>query len=114
MSYRIDFSSVAKAEADAAFMSFAQFTTPERAQSWYQGLITAISSLKVMPRRCALARENAFFNREIRQLIYGQGRHTYRITFTILEDQKEPTVRILNIRNAAQKTIGEPEEEDEL
>jgi hypothetical protein len=88
MSYRIDFSSVAKAEADAAFMSFARFTTPERAE--------------------ALARENAFFSQEIRQLIYGQGQHTYRIVFTILEDQKQPTVRILNIRNAAQRTLGEP------
>jgi hypothetical protein len=49
MSDRIDFSSVAKAEADAAFMSFARFTTPERAQSWYQGLIKAITSFKIMP-----------------------------------------------------------------
>jgi plasmid stabilization system protein ParE len=114
MTYRIDFSSVAKAEADAAFMSFARFTTPERAQSWYQGLIKAIASLKVMPRRCALARENAFFSQEVRQLIYGQGQHTYRIVFTILEDQKQPAVRILNIRNAAQRTLGEPEDEDEL
>jgi plasmid stabilization system protein ParE len=114
MSDRIDFSSVAKAEADAAFMSFARFTTPEQAQSWYQGLIKAIASLKAMPRRCGLARENAFFSQEIRQLIYGQGQHTYRITFTILEDQKASIVRILNIRNAAQRTLGEPEEEDEL
>ncbi len=45
MSYRIDFSSVAKAEADAAFLSFCQYTTPDRAQAWYQGLIKAISSL---------------------------------------------------------------------
>jgi hypothetical protein len=33
MTYRIDFSS--KAEADAAFVNFAQFTTPDRAQAWY-------------------------------------------------------------------------------
>ena len=32
MTYRIDLSSVAKAEADAAFLSFAQYTTPDRAQ----------------------------------------------------------------------------------
>ncbi len=112
MSYRIDFSSVAKAEADAAFMSFSRFASPERAQAWYQGLIKAISSLKVMPRRCALARENAFFSQEIRQLIYGQGQHTYRIVFTVLDDQKQPTIRIISIRNAAQRALGEPEEEE--
>ncbi|BAY61377.1 plasmid stabilization system protein [Calothrix brevissima NIES-22] len=112
MRYRIDFSSIAKAEADTAFLNFSQFTTPERAQAWYQGLIDAIVSLQEMPRRCPLAREDAFFSQEIRQLLYGQGKQTYRILFTVLEDQAIPTVRILHIRHAAQKTIGEPEVED--
>lgn len=51
MTYRIDFSSVAKAEADAAFLILSQFTTGERAQTWYQGLIDAIVSLQKMPQR---------------------------------------------------------------
>jgi hypothetical protein len=33
MMYRIDFSSVAKAEADAAFLSFSQFTAADRSQA---------------------------------------------------------------------------------
>jgi len=45
MTYRIDFSSKAKAGADAAFLSFFQFTTADRAQLRYQGLIKAIVSL---------------------------------------------------------------------
>jgi plasmid stabilization system protein ParE len=111
MSYRIDFSSVAKAEADAAFLSFSQVTAPDRAQAWYQSLIKAIASLQEMPRRCPLARENAFFSQEVRQMLYGRGRHTYRILFTILDDQAIPVVRILHIRNAAQRTMGEPEDD---
>jgi plasmid stabilization system protein ParE len=113
MSYRIDFSSVAKAEADAAFLSFSQYTTPERAQDWYQGLIKAISSLQEMPRRCGIAREDALFSQEIRQLLYGRGKSTYRILFTVLDDQLVPTVRILHVRNALQKAIGEMEDEIE-
>lgn len=112
MTYRIDFSSKAKAEADAAFMNFAQFTTPESAQAWYQGLIKAISSLQEMPRRCSLARENALFSQEIRQLLYGSGKTTYRILFTVLDNQPTPTVRILHIRNAVQRAIGEPQDEE--
>ncbi|MGB3641693.1 MAG: hypothetical protein WBA39_29575 [Rivularia sp. (in: cyanobacteria)] len=54
MTYRVDFSSIAKAEADAAFLNFSGFTTAERAQIWYQGLINAIVSLQEMPRRCAI------------------------------------------------------------
>ena len=112
MTYHIDFSSVAKAEADAAFLILSQFTTGERAQTWYQGLINAIVSLQKMPQRCPIAREDAFFTQEIRQILYRQGKQTYRILFTVLEDQTIPTVRFLHIRHAAQKTIGEPEVED--
>ena len=109
MTYRVDLSSVAKAEADAAFLSFSQYTTPEQAQRWYQGLIKAISTLRTMPRRCPVARENAFFSQEIRQLLYGKDQHTYRILFTVLDEQTTPTVRVLHIRNAAQRTLGEEE-----
>jgi plasmid stabilization system protein ParE len=55
MTYRIDLSSIAKAEADAAFLRFSEYTTPERAQDWYQGLFKAFASLSTMPRRCAIA-----------------------------------------------------------
>ena len=111
MTYRVDLSSVAKAEADAAFLSFSQYTTAEQAQIWYQGLIKAIGSLQVMPRRCAIARENDFFSQEIRQLTYGKGRHTYRILFTVLDDLVQPTVRVLHVRNASQQTLGDVDKE---
>ncbi|MEM1280477.1 MAG: type II toxin-antitoxin system RelE/ParE family toxin [Cyanobacteria bacterium P01_H01_bin.152] len=113
MTYRIDLSSVAQAEADAAFLSLTQYTTPERAQAWYQGMMKAISSLKTMPRRCPVARESAFFSQEIRQLLYGQGKHRYRILFAILDDHPTPTVWILHIRNVAQRAIGEPDDAEE-
>lgn len=66
-----------------------------------------------MPRRCAIAREDALFSQEIRQLLYGRGKSTYRILFTVLDDQPTPTVRILHVRNALQKAIGELEDEVE-
>ena len=113
MTYRIDLSSVAQAEADAAFLSFTQYTTPERAQDWYQGLIKAIASLKTMPRRCPVARESAFFSQEIRQLLYGKGKYSYRILFTVLDNHPLPTVRILHIRNVAQRAIGDPDGAEE-
>jgi len=112
MTYRVDVSSTAKAEADAAFLNFSQYASPERAKDWYQQLITAIASLKIMPRRCPMARENTFFSQEIRQLLYGQSKNTYRILFTVLDDQPTPTVRVLHIRSAAQLAIGEADDLD--
>jgi plasmid stabilization system protein ParE len=109
VSYHIDFSSKAKAEADGAFLRLNQILGTELAQEWYQGLIKAIASLREMPRRCSLAREDAFFSQEIRQLLYGRGKMTYRIVFMVLDDLSIPTVRILHIRSATQRL---PEENE--
>jgi hypothetical protein len=67
-----------------------------------------------MPKRCPLARENEHFSQDIRQLIYGKGRNSYRILFTVLEGQEVPTVRILHIRHAVQQTFGESLEEPKI
>ena len=107
MKYRIEISSVAEAEADSAFLRLSQVTSPTQASQWYAGLLQAIESLSQLPKRCHLARENEYFSQEIRQLLYGRGRNSYRILFTILEEQEGATVRILHIRHASQQTLGE-------
>jgi plasmid stabilization system protein ParE len=113
MKYRIEISSVAEAEADHAFLRLSQVTSLSQASRWYSGLIQAIESLSEMPRRCPFARENQYFSQEIRQLLYGRGRNSYRVLFTILEEQDVATVRVLHIRHASQQTIGEkPEKPD--
>ena len=110
MKYRIEISSVAEADADRAFLSLSQLTSPVTASQWHCGLLEAIESLSFMPNRCPLARENEYFSQEIRQLIYGRGRTRYRILFTILESEQVSKVRILYIRHSSQQTIGEEPE----
>jgi plasmid stabilization system protein ParE len=113
MNYRIQISSVAEAEADSAFLRLSQISSSVKASQWYAGLLEAIASLSQMPKRCPLARENEYFSQELRQLLYGQGRNSYRVIFTILEEQDISTVRILHIRHAYQQTIGEDPELEE-
>ena len=67
-----------------------------------------------MPKRCPLARENKYFSQEIRQILYGRGRNSYCILFTIVEGKDVSTVRILHIRHAAQQTLGESQESGEI
>lgn len=110
MTYLIEISSVAEAEADSAFLLLSQMTSPEKAREWYEGLLKAIESLSAMPKRCPIARENQYFSKEIRQLLYGKGRNSYRIIFTIAEGEDVSAVRILHIRHAAQQTLGENQE----
>ncbi|WP_375498989.1 type II toxin-antitoxin system RelE/ParE family toxin [uncultured Nostoc sp.] len=111
MKYRIEISSVAEFETDSAFLRLSQVTSPSKASQWYAKLLQAIDSLSQMPKRCPLALENEYFSREIRQLLYGGGRNSYRILFTILEGQEVSTVRILHIRHAAQEILGENPDE---
>lgn len=90
MRYCIEISSVAEAEADNAFLRLSQFISPDKARQWYDGLLRAIKSLSQMPKRCPIARENKYFSQEIRQLLYGRGRDSYRILFTIVEGEEYP------------------------
>ncbi|NEO57255.1 MAG: type II toxin-antitoxin system RelE/ParE family toxin [Okeania sp. SIO3B5] len=113
MKYQIEISSVAEAEADTAFQWLCQVASIETARHWYQELLKTIESLSEMPKRCPLARENDYFSQEIRQLIYGRGRNSYRIIFTIVESQEVSRVRIIHIRHAAQQTIGEAKDNSE-
>lgn len=111
MKYRIEISSVAEAQADSAFLRLSQVTSSTKASQWYAGFLQAFESLSEMPKRCSLARENQYFSLEIRQLLYGRGRNSYRILFTIVEGKEVSTVRILHIRHATQQTLGEDPEE---
>lgn len=110
MKYGIEISSVAEAEADSVFLRLSQVMSSAQASQWYLGLLQAIESLSHMPKRCPLARENEYFSQEIRQLLYGKGRNSYRILFTILAEQEVSTIRILHIRHSTQKTLGEDPE----
>ncbi len=44
MSFQVEISSVAKAEADAALLLIAQLTSVEQGQKWYSDLIRVISN----------------------------------------------------------------------
>lgn len=94
------------------FYAYLKSLLRQKVNQWYAGLLEAIASLSQMPKRCPLARENEHFSQEIRQLLYGQGRNSYRVIFTILEVQDISTVLILHIRHAYQQTIGEDPESD--
>lgn len=113
--YRIEVSDTADAEAEEAFLWLVG-RSPERAGRWYEGLLLAYQSLVRFPARCPLAPENDMFEAvEVRQLLYGTGRTTYRILFSIMEGtQDEPgTVRILHVRHAARRRLGQRGQGDE-
>lgn len=101
MAFRVEISLQAKQDADAILDWLIEQYAGEAGLRWYQRLEAAIQSLANMPERCPLAPENAAVPFEMRQLLYGRGRHRYRILFTIDGNR----VIILRIRRPGQQLL---------
>lgn len=101
--YRVLFAPEARDEALAAAAYIASHS-PLNAARWYEGLERTIKTLSSMPRRCPVAPESAALGQDLSHCIY----KSHRIVFRIEDDSR--TVRILHVRHAKQRAIGEPGE----
>lgn len=78
-------------------------------------MFAAISSLATLPRRCVLAREERFFLREVRQLVFRgtAGSAAYRVLFRVADGgQDAPTVFVLHVRHSARVPLTRAEARD--
>lgn len=85
------------------------------AQEWQEGLFAAIASLATLPYRCALAREERLFLREVRQYLFREaaGGAAYRVLFRVADGGPDaPTISILHVRHGAQAAIMRAEARD--
>jgi plasmid stabilization system protein ParE len=72
---------------------------PRNAAVWLRKLYEDVYSLRTMPERCGLIRENDAFEEDVRQLLH----FSHRIIFTVDEDQS--VVKVHAIRHAAQDEL---------
>lgn len=108
MIFRIEFTDVADMEVQDAFLWLLGRSLVQ-AGRWQEGLEKAVNSLAEFPTRCPLAPEHAIFDVEVRQMLY----RSYRILFTLVDtdqDGSADTVRILHVRHAARRWLGEESE----
>lgn len=101
--YRVEPTDKALVDAGEAYF-WINAQSESAALRWYEGLMKAFQSLGENPPRCPLAPESAFFEEEIRRLVYSK----YRILFTV-EGEK---VFVLRVRHGAQEFL-RPEDEEE-
>jgi hypothetical protein len=99
--YRVILQPEALAAIDEAFSRF-QLSHLDFARQWVKGVWEAIRSLETLPLRCPLARENPYFEEEVRHLLYRQSSTVYRIIFTIVKDD---TVSVVSVRHTAQEGL---------
>jgi plasmid stabilization system protein ParE len=100
MSYTVIVMPAAQKEMDEAY-EWLVSQTLQHAPPWYNGLLDSMYSLENSPARCPLAPESKDSPEEIRQLLYGDKRHAYRILFCIRENR----VLILHIRHTARNPL---------
>lgn len=98
--YRIAVSAAARADLHR-ISDYSEAQVPHLADRWLGGLVAAIDSLAVNPGRCGIAPETAFFDEELRHLIYGRRRRSsYRIVFRI--DTVARVIEIVRVLHGAQ------------
>lgn len=104
MAFRVDIAPSALQDAEDAYL-WIKAHAPSTAGDWYEGLLEAIFSLENFPLRCPLAPESQDIGKEIRQLLYGKRRRSYRILFGLSRDETtgDEVVRIYRIRHHAQR-----------
>ena len=96
--------SQAELELAGAALWWSENRDPDQAFRWLEGFEAAISALADNPGKCPLAREDAEFDFELRQLNYGLSpKPTHRALFRV--DEAERLVRVLSIRHLHQKDI---------
>ena len=75
--------------------------SPASALRWIEELERQLRRLRQFPEGYAPSRENESHATELRQMLYGKGRHQYRIIFTIKDDE----VIALDLRHGARDTL---------
>ncbi len=103
MAFRVEITSKAKQDGNAILEWLLSQHAGEVGLSWFRKLDEAIASLSSLPGRCKLAPENPSVPFEMRQLLYGNKPHLYRILFTI----EGSTVYVLRIRHGRRKRLNE-------
>jgi toxin ParE1/3/4 len=73
--------------------------TPGHAFAWFNDLAEAVYSLKRFPERGAVALEN----KRLRQLLFGNQPHIYRIIYAV--DKRNHIVNVLHIRHGARPPL---------
>lgn len=101
MTFQVKLSPSAIQDAETAYLWLKE-QNQTFADTWFQGLSEAITSLEQLPARCPIAPESRQLEREVRQLLY---RKSKRTVFRILFGLSETEVYVYRIRHSAQQTL---------
>jgi toxin ParE1/3/4 len=100
MAFRVELTRRARRDL-AAIYDYIEASSSTQAFRWFNGLNDVILSLEDRPERGRITRENS----RLRQLLYGNKPHTYRIIYSIR--RRSQMVFVLHIRHGARRDFRE-------
>jgi plasmid stabilization system protein ParE len=107
MSYRVIFQPRASRDLQlAARWVLDESRSSTTAIRWLRRIRTKIDTLKEFPERCPVDPDSDLYGGNVRMLLYGKRRGTYRILFTI----KDQDVHILAIRHTSQRSLADEDD----
>lgn len=100
MAFLVEITPIAEVQIEQAYRWYRE-RNPQFADLWFRSLMNAIATLQEKPLRCPLAIEQDVFSEEVRQLLHGKAKNTYRVLFSI----RASTVYILYLRHTSQNPL---------
>jgi plasmid stabilization system protein ParE len=101
MAFQVKITPKAERDLDAILTRLLNEGAGEQGWRWFVGLRKAIATLDEFPARCPKAPEDAAAREEVRQLLYGNKPHVYRVLFKIQND----LVVVIHVRRPKQNTL---------
>ncbi len=101
MAYRVDLTARAVRDLRRIWRDI-EASESAAARAWFDGLEAAVFGLDEHPARSPATPED----RSLRHLLYGRGRHVWRIIYAI--DERVGVVTVLHIRHGAHQPLTAP------
>ena len=106
MPYLVEFATRAIVDLEVLYIE-KNASESRGAARWYNRLEQAVYALASHPLRCPLAPEAKKMKRTVRQLLYGDKPHIYRVIYEV--DEERRAVRVLMIRHGARQRFKSPD-----
>jgi plasmid stabilization system protein ParE len=101
VTYAVFITPAAEAEIRETF-TYIHRDAPLNAQRWLTRLYEQIDTLELFPNRCPVAPDSEHMGQELRHLLF----ESHRIIFRVETEAR--IVRILGVRHASRRAMGEP------
>ena len=106
MAFRVEISPQAFTDLDDIADYITRHGSFDRAEEWFNGIISAIRTLEDLPSRCPVADESEDLEQEAHVLLDGRRNRKYRVYYSI--QQRTPskgTVSVFHVRHWARKSL---------